>query len=944
MALLLVSLLLVAAQAQLSCPNVNGNGNGNVCEDSSSISDTSDLMQRVQPVPPAVKLRAGARAGKLVLVGSGIKGVGHFTLEGLGHVEAADIVYYAVADPTTELFIQEHAKKSIDLYNLYGNGKPRRDTYTQMAEKLLESLRDGKYVVGVFYGHPGIFVSPAHRALQIAWLEGFDAQMLPGVSAIDCMSADLSVDPSRPGLQILEATDLLLRERTLFTDGHVVLFQVGSVGDMGFNFTGFKDTKFPMLVKKLEEIYGEDHQLTHYIAPQFSIVDPRIDRFTIRELWDPKVQKKINGISTFYIPPKTLKKANAVIAAQLGLRLTSKESKPLAGPFHQGSPYSTRDLKAIEDLKTHKLPQGYKATKASKAAYELLRDLALKPHMLHAFRRNPVSFLKRNAVKLTEKEEKAILSRHAGRLRMMMKDDTNAAEEFVQAVYRSMSFAKEWAKEVTSYIKTTDPTLAMKLINSWLEKQGYDTTFDQVLEAFTKARDRSLNAYTGLYTIYFTDGSQISGQPSSLIGRGVVKYLNKTIQRWSFVDSVLTWNMSSGNAQSAKLTFIILTNKTLKALPANAYVGPQFSGAISSTAPTIASLAGYNAYGCVGSNSIAHGGKIHKPIPANTVNGTPLSQYSDTYQVFLLSAGQTPKETSFELVVNAVPGAPEASAKISYDKAPISGFRYNNNVLSWTASGNLNSAYLLFYYNAGTPKDQTIGNQCIGSVWDAGSPRPKKNNVYCQLGSGTPTTPNSNLPAAQVSGEMIGINLAVGTGSMLVAEGIMKLFKTIWKAIKSGWSRPAQEEVQAQEEESEDDLESWEDILDQGTEFDFESDCEVLLLFQGEAAAAAAGCTLNELFNYAEESYDDINGGASTQTTETETETETSESESESEAETETETETSESESEVEAESDVDVDVEIIADEESRPSRQQRLRWLAWRRLRRRLKSRKSRQ
>ena len=43
----------------------------------------------------------------------------------------------------------------------------------------------------------------------------------------DLRSADLSVDPSRPGLQILEATDLLLRERTLFTDGHVVLFQVG---------------------------------------------------------------------------------------------------------------------------------------------------------------------------------------------------------------------------------------------------------------------------------------------------------------------------------------------------------------------------------------------------------------------------------------------------------------------------------------------------------------------------------------------------------------------------------------------------------------------------------------------------------------------------------------------------------------------------------------------
>ena len=59
------------------------------------------------------------------------------------------------------------------------------------------------------------------------------AILMPGVCherspvRADLRSADLSVDPSRPGLQILEATDLLLRERTLFTDGHVVLFQVG---------------------------------------------------------------------------------------------------------------------------------------------------------------------------------------------------------------------------------------------------------------------------------------------------------------------------------------------------------------------------------------------------------------------------------------------------------------------------------------------------------------------------------------------------------------------------------------------------------------------------------------------------------------------------------------------------------------------------------------------
>ena len=163
-------------------------------------------------------------------------------------------------------------------------------------------------------------------------------------------------------------------------------------------------------------------------------------------------------------------------------------------------------------------------------------------------------------------------------------------------------------------------------------------TSGQVCEAFAEARSKSLNVYTGLYTIYSTDSNPTSAKPTLLIGKGVVKYLNKTIKDWSFVESVLTWNKSAGNAHSAKLTFTMLTNQTLKALPANAYVGPQFSGAIT-TAETIASLPAVgNVYGCVGSNSIAHGGKIHKPIPAHTENGTPLSQYSDTYEVFILSA------------------------------------------------------------------------------------------------------------------------------------------------------------------------------------------------------------------------------------------------------------------------------------------------------------------
>ncbi|WP_209435287.1 SAM-dependent methyltransferase, partial [Xenorhabdus szentirmaii] len=94
-----------------------------------------------------------SHGGQLVIVGSGIKSLAQLTMEAVGHIKAADEVFYAVADPLTEVFIEKNAKKAYDMYILYDDGKPRDQTYIQMAEVMLRALRQGKYVVGVFYGH-----------------------------------------------------------------------------------------------------------------------------------------------------------------------------------------------------------------------------------------------------------------------------------------------------------------------------------------------------------------------------------------------------------------------------------------------------------------------------------------------------------------------------------------------------------------------------------------------------------------------------------------------------------------------------------------------------------------------------------------------------------------------------------------------------------------------
>lgn len=109
------------------------------------------------------------------------------------------MVFYLALDRATEVFIQAHAKKYENLHQYYDTEKLRLDTYTQMAEVMLNSTRAGRLTVGVLYGHPGVFVNPSHRAIYIARQEGYEAKMLPGVSAEDCLYADLGVDPSTTG-------------------------------------------------------------------------------------------------------------------------------------------------------------------------------------------------------------------------------------------------------------------------------------------------------------------------------------------------------------------------------------------------------------------------------------------------------------------------------------------------------------------------------------------------------------------------------------------------------------------------------------------------------------------------------------------------------------------------------------------------------------------------
>src|SRR6476620_513542 len=128
-------------------------------------------------------------------------------------IEQSDKVLYLVNDPVSELWIARMNPNSESLKALYLGGKYRADTYKEMTELTLRYVREGLNVCVVYYGHPGVVVTPSHESIRQARAEGFNARMLPGISAEDCLFADLGIDPGTRGCQSFEATDFLLNRR-----------------------------------------------------------------------------------------------------------------------------------------------------------------------------------------------------------------------------------------------------------------------------------------------------------------------------------------------------------------------------------------------------------------------------------------------------------------------------------------------------------------------------------------------------------------------------------------------------------------------------------------------------------------------------------------------------------------------------------------------------------
>lgn len=234
----------------------------------------------------------------LIVVGTGIAPALHMTRVSEQVFSTSDVSFYLVGDAFSQEFLLGLKPDAVALHGFHKVGQPRREAYDRMVDTVMSSLHDGKDVCVAFYGHPGVFVMPSHEMVQRARREGYEARMLPAISAEDCLFADLGVDPGQVGCQSYEATSFLSQHIVPDSAAALVLWQVSVIGETN-HVEKLRRDGLERLRMRLRIWYGPEHPVTMYEASNVVWKAPWIEEVPLNQL----PSASLTPMATLYVPP-----------------------------------------------------------------------------------------------------------------------------------------------------------------------------------------------------------------------------------------------------------------------------------------------------------------------------------------------------------------------------------------------------------------------------------------------------------------------------------------------------------------------------------------------------------------------------------------------------------------------------------------------------------------
>lgn len=199
-------------------------------------------------------------------------------------------------------YLEDLCPAVTDLYPIgYREDEPRINAYDRMSAAVLSSALDHAPVTFAIYGHPNVYVYPTAQIKAAAQHLDLEVDVLPGISSLDTMLIDLDIDPGLDGLQMYEATDLLLRERPLQPDVPCLLWQVGAIESSLYSQRKNLPQRFARLQQHLLRYYPEAHTMRVVHSSGHRLVPSVVSEFTLDGL--PEALASASPVATLYIPP-----------------------------------------------------------------------------------------------------------------------------------------------------------------------------------------------------------------------------------------------------------------------------------------------------------------------------------------------------------------------------------------------------------------------------------------------------------------------------------------------------------------------------------------------------------------------------------------------------------------------------------------------------------------
>lgn len=235
------------------------------------------------------------------IVGLGMRSVDQLTREARRAIQGCTTLYVVDSSPGIQSYFTALGLEVVDLSRHYAEGKDRLQTYLEMSKEVISgAINKGPVSFGL-YGHPTVFAYPPFVIKAVAESFGLTVGVVPGVSALDCMLAELMIDPATDGMQMFEATDIVIRKRTLLVDVHTLIWQIGALETGLYSKNPSTPGRFDRFLDHIAGFFPVHHPVSAIFVSDNPLIPSIIYRFKLKDL--PEYGDRLHGGFTLHIPP-----------------------------------------------------------------------------------------------------------------------------------------------------------------------------------------------------------------------------------------------------------------------------------------------------------------------------------------------------------------------------------------------------------------------------------------------------------------------------------------------------------------------------------------------------------------------------------------------------------------------------------------------------------------